>query len=484
MRMKSRKTDWPVFIISGGSLLLFVIAVFLNKDYVESAINKSFAFSIKYFGAFWQVLLLGTFIVAMCMAFSKYGRVKLGGLEKPEISTAKWLAIIMSTLLAGGGVFWAAAEPMYHLMTVPPIHDGISAGTKEAVMPALAQSYMHWGFLAWTILGTISAVVMMYGHYHKDMPLKPRTLLYPIFGEKLRKSLLGTIIDAAAIIVCVVAVSTISAVTGIDKGIQIISNLNVRLAIVLMAFILLFGPGGFIIDSFVSSFGFYVNEFIPMSTYRGDTSWLGSWTIFFWGWFIGYGPMMAILVSRISRGRTIREIIVAIGIIAPIITTFWFTILGGSGVFYELMNPGSISDALSESGMPAAMIAITGQLPLSNIIGPAFLLLTILFVVTTGDSMAYSISMAVTGDGDPRISLRIFWSLIMGAVAAILLYMGEGSINALQSFIVVTAVPVSILLFPMLWLAPKVAGELALKQGIVKEEDKTAFLFQKASKSK
>ncbi|PED03765.1 BCCT transporter [Bacillus cereus] len=522
MRMKSRKTDWPVFIISGGSLLLFVIAVFLNKDYVESAINKSFAFSIKYFGAFWQILLLGTFIVAMCMAFSKYGRVKLGGLEKPEISTAKWLAIIMSTLLAGGGVFWAAAEPMYHLMTVPPIHDGISAGTKEAVMPALAQSYMHWGFLAWTILGTISAVVMMYGHYHKDMPLKPRTLLYPIFGKKLRKSLLGTIIDAAAIIavaagtigpigflglqasyglqelfgisdvfttqlaiiVCVVAVSTISAVTGIDKGIQIISNLNVRLAIVLMAFILLFGPGGFIIDSFVSSFGFYVNEFIPMSTYRGDASWLGSWTIFFWGWFIGYGPMMAILVSRISRGRTIREIIVAIGIIAPIITTFWFTILGGSGVFYELMNPGSISDALSESGMPAAMIAITGQLPLSNIIGPAFLLLTILFVVTTGDSMAYSISMAVTGDGDPRISLRIFWSLIMGAVAAILLYMGEGSINALQSFIVVTAVPVSILLFPMLWLAPKVAGELALKQGIVKEEDKTAFLFQKASKSK
>ena len=522
MRMKSQKTDWPVFLISGGSLLLFVIAVILNKSYVEGVINSSFAVSIKYFGAFWQVLLIGTFVVAMGMAFSKYGRVKLGGLDKPEISTAKWLAIIMATLLAGGGVFWAAAEPMYHFMTVPPIHEGVSAGTQEAVMPALAQSYMHWGFLAWTILGTISAVVMMYGHYHKGMPLKPRTLLYPIFGEKLRKSWLGTMIDVfaiiavaagtigpigflglqasyglqalfgipdvfttqLAIIICVVAVSTISAVTGIDKGIQIISDLNVRLAILLMAFVLLFGPGGFIIDSFVSSFGFYIHEFIPISTYRGDTGWLGSWTIFFWGWFIGYGPMMAILVSRISRGRTIREIIVAIGIIAPIITTFWFTILGGSGVFYELMKPGSISVALSESGMPAAMIAITQQLPLSNIIGPAFLLLTILFVVTTGDSMAYSISMAVTGDGDPRISLRIFWSLIMGAVAAILLYMGEGSINALQSFIVVTAVPVSILLFPMLWLAPKVAGELALKQGIVEEKDKTAFLFQKASKSK
>jgi glycine betaine transporter len=488
---------------------LFVLAAFINIESVSSFVNTSFAFSVKYFGAFWQVLLLATFIVAIAMAASKYGRIKVGNVEKPEMSTFKWISIIMATLLAGGGVFWAAAEPMYHFMSVPPMYDGIEAGTKAAVIPALTQSYMHWGFLAWAILGTISAVVMMYGHYHKGMPLKPRTLLYPIFGEKLRNSAFGTIIDAfsiiavaagtigpigflglqasyglnalfgipdqfstqLAIIIGLVIISTISTVTGIEKGIQLLSNFNVRLALGLMAFVLLFGPGAFIIDSFIASFGTYVNKFIPISTYRGDTGWLSYWTVFFWGWFIGYGPMMAILVSRISRGRTIREIILAVGVIAPVITAFWFSVLGGSGIFYEIQNPGSVSTALSNFGMPAAMIAITEQLPLAVIISPLFLLLTILFVVTTGDSMAYTIAMAVTGEGNPQKSLRVFWAVIMGVIAAILLYVGEGSINALQSFIVVTAVPVSLLLLPMIWLAPKVAGELALEQGIVFRKD-------------
>ena len=326
------------------------------------------------------------------------------------------------------------------------------------------------------------------------------------FWDKLKNSFLGTLIDAfaiiavaagtigpigflglqasyglsalfgipdqfstqLAIIVCLVIVSTISAATGLHKGIQILSNFNVRLAIGLVLFVLLFGPGGFIVDSFISSFGFYVDHFIQVSTFRSDKSWLGSWTVFFWGWFIGYGPMMAILVSRISRGRTIRQIILAIAIIAPIVTTFWFTVVGGSGIFYELQNPGSVSQELTSGGMPAAMIAITNQLPLSGIISPLFLLLTILFVVTTGDSMSYTIAMAVSGEGDPKVSLRVFWSILMGSIAAILLYIGDGSVTALQNFIVVTAVPVSLLLLPMLWVAPKVSKELRDEQSRTK----------------
>ncbi|QHE53962.1 BCCT family transporter [Pontibacillus sp. HMF3514] len=494
--------DWPLFGISGGLLVAFVIASLIDMQFVEEMVNKGFAWSSKYFGAFWQVLMLANFFVALYVAFSKYGKVRLGYLEKPEMSTFKWLSIIMATLLAGGGVFWAAAEPMYHFLTVPPMNSGVEAETAGALMPALAQSYMHWGFLAWAILGTLSAVVMMYGHYHRGMPLKPRTLLYPIFGEKLRKSFLGTIVDAfaiiavaagtigpigflglqaayglqalfgipdvlitrLAIIIGLVVVSTISAVTGLHKGIQWLSNFNVRLAIGLILFVLVFGPGGFILNSFISSFGFYVDNFIQMSTFRADKSWLGFWTVFFWGWFIGYGPMMAILVSRISRGRSIRQIIVAIAVIAPIVTTFWFTVVGGSGIFYELQEAGSVSTQLENGGMPAAMIAITEQLPLASIISPLFLLLTIIFVITTGDSMSYTIAMAVSGEGNPKISLRIFWSVLMGAVASILLYIGEGSVNALQSFIVITAVPVSILLLPVIWLAPRVSKELLLEQ--------------------
>lgn len=503
--MKAAKptTDWPVLLISGGLLFVFVLASLINVDFVTNAVNVSFAVAIKYFGAFWQVLLLGTFFVAIGIAISSHGKVRLGMLDKPEIGRFKWIAMIMATLLAGGGVFWAAAEPMNHFMNAPPTFKGVQSSTNDAIIPALAQSYLHWGFLAWAILGTLSTIVLMYAHYHRGMPLKPRSLLYPIFGEKIMKnSKLGTAVDAFSIIsvaagtigpigflglqaaygleaiigipnnmatqviiiVGVVAIATISAITGLRKGIQFLSNLNIILTLVLVVFVLVLGPGGFIIDVFLSSSGVHLQEFIRISTFRGDAEWLGIWTIFFWGWFLGYGPMMGIFISTISRGRTIREIVVAIAVIAPIVTCFWFTVVGGSGIFYELLQPGVISDALNSAGMPAAMIAITQQLPLSVIIAPAFLLVTILFVVTTGDSMAYTISVAITGDGSPPKGMRVFWAVIMGAVAIVLLAIGEGSIGAIQSFIVVAAVPVSIILLPLLWTAPRVAGILAREQ--------------------
>lgn len=491
-----KKVDWKVFGLSGGFILAFVIAAIISIKTVSHWVDLSFNFSLKYFGAFWQVLLLATFIIALILAFSKYGRVKLGGLEKPDVGTFQWIAMIMMTLLAGGGVFWSAAEPIYHFTSVPPAYPGIEAGTQQAVLPALSYSYLHWGFLAWAILGTLSAVVLMYSVYFKGQPLKPRSLLYPVFGDKVINGWLGTVVDSAsiiavaagtigpigflglqlsfaldhlfgipdvyttqlAIIIMLVLIYTISAATGITKGIQILSKFNVLLAIGVMGVILLTGPGGFILDSFLSGFGGYVIDFLPISLYRGDSDWLGWWTVFYWGWFLGYGPMMAMFVARISRGRTIREIVFAVGVIAPVVTNFWFTVLGGSGIFYELTNPGSVSKALTDSGLPAALFAILEQMPFSTILIPAFLVLIVLFLATTGDSMSYTIAMSVTGDETPRMSIRIFWAVMMGAVAAVLLKVG--GVQALQSFIVATAVPVSLILLPMLWTAPKTAAEM------------------------
>nr|WP_280771444.1 BCCT family transporter [Salipaludibacillus daqingensis] len=506
------KIDWPVMAISGGLLLVFVLASIFNAEMVGNLVNISFEFSATFFGAFWQVLMLLTFLIALAIAFSKYGRVKLGKLDKPEMSTFKWISIIMCTLLAGGGVFWAAAEPMYHFLSTPPMYDDVASGTQEAVVPALTQSFLDWGFLAWAILGTLSAIVMMYGHFHKGMPLKPRTLLYPIFGEKImEKSVLGTLVDAFSIIAVaagtigpigflglqaaygldslfgipntfltqlliifgLITIATISAVTGVHKGIQILSRFNVIFTFILIVLVLLLGPGAFIFDSFVGSFGVYINDFFVNSLYRGDAEWLSFWTIFFWGWFIGYGPMMAIFISRISRGRTIRQLVTAVAIIAPIVTNFWFSVVGGSGIFYELQTEGSVSGPLESGGMPAAMIAIVEQIPFGTALAAAFLLVTIVFVATTSDSMSYTISMAVTGGGNPPSGLRVFWAVIMGAVASVLLFIGQGSIDALQSFIVFTAVPVSLILLPMLWLAPRVAGKMARDQGIIHIEEKS-----------
>ena len=263
-----------------------------------------------------------------------------------------------------------------------------------------------------------------------------------------------------AIIIGLVIIYTISAVTGLHKGIQILSRFNVNLTLCLIVFIVLIGPGGFIIDSFLSGFGLYLKEFSVISLYRGDTGWLGWWTVFFWGWFLGYGPMMAIFIARISRGRSIREIIMAVGVIAPVITNMWFSVLGGSGIYYELQNPGSVSEALKASGLPAALLAIVGQLPLAGLLVPLFLILIVVFLATTGDSMALTMSMAVTGLDEPAKPIRVFWAVTMGAVAAVLLMVGQGGISALQSFIVITAVPVGLLLLPTLWLGPRVAIQL------------------------
>jgi len=495
--------DIPVFLISGGVLVLFAVLALYDIQMVTGWVNAAFAFSTKTFGAFWQVLLLLTFVIGLFLAVGRTGSVVLGGLKVPEISTFKWISIIMCTLLAGGGVFWAAAEPMAHFTSPPPLFGG-ETGTTDAAYNALAQSFMHWGFLAWAILGSLTGIVFMHLHYGKGLPLKPRTLLYPVFGDRVMTGAFGAIVDSCCVLAVVagtvgpigflglqvsfgleklfgipntyatqvailfglIGIYTLSAVSGVTKGIQILSRFNVILAVGLMIFILVMGPTSFIIDSYLHSFGIYISEFIPMATFRASTGWLDWWTVFFWGWFLGYGPLMAMFVARISRGRTIREMILLISVVAPVITCFWFTIVGGSGLFFELANPGVISGPFTGFNLPAALLAITEQLPMGYIISVLFLILTIIFVATTGDSMTYSVSMVMTGTDHPQTSIRVFWGIMMGVMAALLISIGSGGISALQSFIVVTAVPVSFVLLPSLWTAPQIARKMADEQGL------------------
>ncbi len=495
----------PTMVLSSGAIALFVALAMLDIDLTQSLVNTGFAWSTKLFGAYWQILLLLTFFIGLAVAASRAGKVRLGAIDAPEMSTFRWIAIILCTLLAGGGVFWAAAEPMAHFTSPPPLFGG-TAQTPEMVYPALAQTFMHWGFLAWAILGSLTAIVLMHLHYAKGLPLQPRTLLYPVFGERVMKGLFGAVVDAACVVAVaagtigpigffglqvsyglndlfgipdtyvtqilalavLVAIYTISSITGIGRGIQLLSRINVLLALALLAFILLLGPTAFIIDSYIQGFGLYVTEFLSMATYRGETGWLGWWTIFFWGWFLGYAPLMAVFIARISRGRTIREIVLVISILAPVVTTFWFTVVGGSGLFFELANPGSVSGPFEGFNFPAALFAITQQFPFGFLVSLAFLVLTTIFVATSGDSMTYSISIVVTGDDNPNRAVRIFWGVAMGTVAAVLISIGSGGVSALQSFIIITAVPVSLILLPTLWYAPKIARELAREQGLVK----------------
>lgn len=503
---KEAKLDWPVFIISGGFLIAFVILSFINNEAVDNAITVLFDYSANIFGAYWQVLLLLNFFIGLGLAMSKYGKVRLGKQDKPKYSNFGWVSMILITLLASGGVFWAAAEPIQHYLSAPP-HTGEESGHVSA---AFAQSFMHWGFSAWAILGTLASIVMMYVHYTKGFPLRPRGLLYPIFGEKIyQKSVLGSAADIFSIIATVagtlgplgflglqigyglnhlfgipgtlslsiwvviilVTIAGISAATGVDRGIYYLSNYNVLFTIFLAIIILIIGPTSFIFDAFIGGTGYHLQNFFEMSLYRGDAEWLGWWTIFFWGWFIGYAPMMIVFISRISRGRTIRELVIAVSIVAPIVTNFWFSVVGGTGVFFEIENPGSVSVPLSEGGMEAAVMAITDQLPMGVWMGVGFLLAAIIFVATTADTMAYTIAATLSGHDHPRRWLRVFWAVIFGLTTIMILTIGEDSVASIQNSIVITAVPVSLLLLPPLWNAPRIARKMALEQGLIWERE-------------
>ena len=312
---------------------MFVALALYDGELLSNLVNAGFGWSVKVFGPYWQLLLLLTFLIGLGLAAGRTGKVILGGTTKPEMDTFRWTAIIFCTLLAGGGVFWAAAEPIAHYVSPPPLY-GPQDNPQQLAVNSLSQSFMHWGFLAWAIVGSLTAIVVMHLHYDKGLPLKPRILLYPVLGERALKGHTGAIIDACCIIAVAagtigpigflglqvsyalnalfdipdgfttqliiilfaIALYTLSALSGLNRGMQMLSRYNVILSISLMIYILLFGPTNFIFNGYIQGVGSMLDNFIPMATYRGDEGWLSWWTVFFWGWFLGYGPMMLSLI--------------------------------------------------------------------------------------------------------------------------------------------------------------------------------------------
>lgn len=498
-----RRANVAVTVLSSGLLIAFVVVALLAPEATSSAVTAAFRVCAAWFGPYWQVLLLATFLIAAALGISRYGRVRLGGTDTPEFGHFKWLAMIMCTLLAAGGVFWAAAEPVYHYADLPPAYSAVAADSWEAVTVALAQSFSHWAFLAWAVLGTLGAIVMMRAR-ERGLPLRPRTLLDPVFGERIQRHWFGTLVDVICIMAVVAgtvgplgflglqvsygmsalfgtpdtypvqitivlgltAIAVVSVVAGIERGIQNLSRFNVWLSIVTLAAIVVLGSASFVVDGFLGGFARYVQDFVPLSLYRGDDEWLSSWTVFFFGWFIGYAPLMSIFVARISRGRTVRGLVGNLIGVAPVVTALWFTALGGTGIMLEQRTPGSVSGPLAEDGLPAVVIAISQQLPWGGLIGVVLLVLTTTFVATTTDSMSLAIATVGAGGEEPSKLSRAFWGLLMGAAASVLIAIGNGGVDALQSFIVVTAVPAGFVMLPTLWSAPRVVHRMAREQGI------------------
>ncbi len=499
--------DPIVLTLTMGFIALFVGLSIYDSAWLAEQIASGFAWTAKYMGSFFQALLLATFLIAIAIAISRAGQAKIGNLDTPEITTFRWLSMVMCTLLAGGGVFFAAGEPLYHFVVTPPAFS-TEAGTAAAVAPAMAQSFMHWGFLAWAVLGSLGSIVLAYAHYNLGKPLQPRTLLYPVFGEWILTSWVGGVVDALCVIAIVAgtvgpigflatqmsyglevlfglangfttqlfilmmlaAVYIVSAMSGIHKGIQLLSRFNVILALAIGAVIFIFGPTLFLTNVYLQSMGEYMTSFFAMATMTTETApdwWMQWWTVFFFAWFIGYAPLMAIFVARISRGRTIRQVVVAVAVLAPIATTIWFTLLGGSGIYYQLTGAVDLVTALEGFSFDVATLTVAQALPGGAWMAGAILLLTTIFVATTGDSMSYAIAVVGAGHDEPHFMIRAFWGGAMALMAGILLYMGEGQVGVLQQFIVITAIPVSVIILPTLWTGPRAAMVMAREQNLL-----------------
>lgn len=510
MKNKSQANiDWLRFGILAGFLLLFVIAALVNGKAVYGVISAGFGIVSKYFGALIQVAMFLFSAVAIFIGLSKYRKIRIGGKDaKVDMKTFSWYAIIITTMLAGGGVFYATAEPIYHFINVPAQFVGIKAGTVTAAGYALAQGAFDWGYLVWGATA-FCIPILAYVIYEKGMPNRPSSMLYLLGGKKMCDGPLGkafdvfSLIGVAAgtigptgflglqiafalnavwgipnsimtqiIIILIAGVAFIlGAATGLKKGIDMLSKATAYLSLVMALALLFLCCGMFVVNSYVDSLGVFIENFFTMCFSRVDISWMGSWTVFYYVWFLAYGPSMAVLTLSMSKGRSLRQIIIGIGVICPFITGIWFAIFGGSAIGFELQHPGVISGALATDGLPSALITLLQNIPFSMALIPLALVLIVLFLVTTGAGAAYSMAVQTTRMEVPYAWIRALFATLLAVVAAVLVMIGgNDAMSAVQNFIVICGFP---LVFFFIALIPGTikAGKLLYQNEDLRIED-------------
>jgi glycine betaine transporter len=502
--LEQGKLDGWVIGISGFVFLLFILASLINIDMVSSALSSSLNWVTSTLGSVFSLIVFINVLVCLYLIFSKLGSIRLGKIDKPEMSTFSWVAILFCSAIAAGAVFYGPGEPLTYFSSVPPLYaDTVKSHTQEAAVIALQYSYLHWGFSAWSIYG-IFVIASMVAVYHKGLPFKPSSAFYFVLGEKRVRGFWGKAIDIFStigvvggviasvgllvnqltymmdvmyhipnnsttkflILLIIVSVFTVSCISGVFKGIAKLSRWNVYLALILAGAILLLGPTRFIVDLMISSFGGYLQDFVKMSLFTdavNRTGWLSWWSSFYWAWWIGWGPALGLFFARVSRGRTIREILIAGLSISGVSLMLWFSVLGGSGIWFDLQTGGVITKVLQADGMESALLSLLQQFgPWSNILIINFLIAIVLFLVTTADSVALAASMIVSGSDNPNRWIRLFWGLVIGAIAGICLQIG--GLSTLQTGAIVTAPPIALMLLLLIISVPKQLKQLYVEE--------------------
>jgi choline/glycine/proline betaine transport protein len=463
----------------------------------SDAYNVIFTFIGTNFGWFYLLAVNIFIVVLLFFAFSKYGKIKIGGVEaEKEFSDFSWMAMLFSAGMGIGLMFFSVTEPMFYLNT-PPSFFGAEAGTGAAATAAMAQTFFHWGFHPWAVYGLVGLGLAFFS-FNRGLPLTFRSIFWPLLGDRIY-GWPGHVIDLVTVfatlfglstslglgvaqvnsglsyvfgsemlgvanvptgttvqvllIAGITAIATLSVAAGLDGGVKRLSTLNLYLMFALLGFLLLVGPTVFVLGTWVEGLGAYFQNLLGLGFYTGTLSPAANgtptgWTVFYWGWWIAWSPFVGMFIARISKGRSIRQFVLGVLFLPSMFSTIWLSTFGGSALSSAL-GGGAVQTQYTELGYGSfetlGMFVMLNQYPLGIISGLLATLLVVTFFVTSSDSGSLVIDHLTSGGKhDVPKTQRIFWAVTEGAVASVLLI--GGGLTALQTAAITTGLPFAFIL--------------------------------------
>lgn len=482
--MERPKLEKRIFWVSLGIIGLMCAPLALGPERGAAILTGVQGFVTGNLGWLYLWFAVVVFGVLVWLATGRYAKVKFGEPDaRPEFRTMSWIAMMFTAGIGSSIMYWGVIEWAYYY-TSPPF--GIDGGTVEAGSWATTYPLFHWGFTAWAIY-CLPALPIAYAFHTRKVPMLNLSgacrgvigdkadgwpgkvidvlFMFGLVGGVVTTLGLGTpmisegvseligvartvTLDAGIIVVWTLIFGT-SVFLGLQKGLKRLADINVYLALAVGLFFLAFGPTVFIISTFTQSVGHLFQNFVQMSFYTGSiggSDFAESWTMFYWAWWLAYAPFIGLFAARISRGRTIRELILAMLIGGSLGCWLTFAILGNTGLYFERNGIVPVTDILNDSGAPAAIVATVQGLPLGGLVLVVFLVLAMIYLATTLDSSAFILASVTTKDlhpsDQPARWNRVFWALVLGAVAITMMYLG--GLEPLQSMAVMTAFPLLI----------------------------------------
>nr|WP_029326603.1 BCCT family transporter [Bacillus sp. m3-13] len=500
--------DRSVFKISVGIAAFFVLIGVLIPDQLGNAMGIAQAFVLETFGWFYQLVATFFLLFAAFMIFSKYGKIKLGKKDdKPEYNRPTWFAMLFSAGMGIGLLFYGVSEPISHFAT-PPLGEG---STEQSAILGMRYTWLHWGLHAWAIYAIV-AMALAYQKFKNNAPGLMSATLRPVLGEKV-KGPIGKTVDVIAVFATLFGVAAslglgsqqinagleylvgipnnftvqfiimavitvlfiVSATTGISKGIKYLSNINMSLAVILFFALLILGPTLFLLNMFTTTLGSYVQNVALMGLRLSpfdatEAAWTQGWTVFYWAWWISWTPFVGMFIARVSKGRTIREFTIAVLLVPSLVCALWFTVFGGTGIHLEFVQGLNVS----EQSLETALFYVYEQLPFGALLSVLTVALITTFFVTSADSATFVLGMQTTGGKlNPPNNVKIVWGIIL--VASTLVLMASGGLAGLQTAIIVSALPLTLIVLVMCYgLLKELNKELKLEKGKDKEVKKVS----------